>query len=171
MTIDSYCVGLVINQSGLNDNQSAWISKQLKWISSNLEPSSGHVVVIVVGFNGNPDNHHGLPRHVWNKTLPPRVKLEKRPGHSGASLKALQSIRSALAEVDEVWCCPSATRAHLLNPARPNVIYRTGQQQMDHHRYKWVPPWVSVDDFVNETLKGKGVKNGKKAIGIIRGYA
>lgn len=169
MTIESYYVSLVVNQSGLNDNQTQWITKKLKWIAN--QKLAGPVWLLALGFNGDPDDHMGLPRSVWNKTLPPGVNLKLLPGLRGAGCEALQKMQHDLHEADEVWCCPSGTRVHLLNPARPNKIYRKGQLQIDHHRYKWIPPWISVDEVFTETLKGKGEKNAKKAIGVIRGFA
>lgn len=158
MIVKAYSVAIVIGNQGLSHNQIRWINKTLTWITKNIE--TGQITVMVSGLNDNGMDNFGIPRDIWNRPMPKGVTLTTLPGaQKGMKVwESLSLLYYQLRECDEVWCCPGDGQTHRLARTKPNRAYQFGKEQIDRHRYKWIPPWIDPDDSPKVKPKGKGAK-------------
>lgn len=159
--ITQYYVGLVVSQIGMTDRQLAWFMTELKHRVSCLKPGPDgqppEVVIVVPGFNTlRRDGDQGVPSQIINRPLPAHCRMQIMECF-GCSKSTHALIMKMMASMDEVWCMPTFGQIHALSRGRPSVIYRAGlrQEPQEARKFKWVVPWVEVQQPAEKQKKGK----------------
>jgi hypothetical protein len=153
MSIKQYNIALITSAAGINGAQSKWISSQINWTLKALGPGAS-VNVLVTGMSTSKKSGYGLHASVANKRFPAGTSVQLLPGGgpmpraASAQMRALQVERA-----DEVWCLPCFGQSGRLSKTRPAMSFWLGIAGRRANTYKWVPPWIGVQESYSKPTK------------------